>query len=69
MTTFDNAPASETPDFTCPVGNTCAGCGSSKNLCHVTQVLDTETACCSGCSHTEATGSRLISYPVAYYGD
>ncbi len=62
MSTHDNAPPPA--DWTPCVGNRCAGCDASRNLC---RVLDAQTSatCCTACSH-ETTVTRI---DVAYYGD
>lgn len=57
----------ETPDWSPCVGNLCAGCGDSSNLCKCSKAV-TDKPCCGACSHNRA-GARDVTYPIAYYGD
>src|SRR4051812_24058845 len=61
VTTYDNRPADETPDFICPAGNRC-GCSDSNDCTR-------EQPHRGQCVAPAAVGSRLLDYPQVWAGD
>lgn len=60
VTTYDNAPPP--PEWTACVGNLCAACLATGNLCHVLTKVD-DKPCCRGCTH------RTEIEPLTWTGD
>lgn len=63
MSTRDNAPPPA--DWVPCVGNRCAGCDASANLCVCISALPGEQTCCNSCTHA----TTALPEPLVWHGD